>query len=111
MSYGLPVFRTPQVILFSSDLPGAAAFYTGLGFTQTFRTPADGEPIHVDLVLDGHKLGIASVTSTPSNSSSRPRESHGHFGRHLMTVPLGKGGQVQAWVWAWVRMAARAWVT
>ena len=43
MSYGLPVFRTPQVILFSSDLPRAAAFYTGLGFTETSRTPADGE--------------------------------------------------------------------
>jgi catechol 2,3-dioxygenase-like lactoylglutathione lyase family enzyme len=65
----MSIFRAPQVILFSDDLPRAAAFYTRLGFTETFRVPADGEPIHVDLVLDGYKIGIASVAST--------REDHG----------------------------------
>jgi catechol 2,3-dioxygenase-like lactoylglutathione lyase family enzyme len=40
-------FRSPQVILLSDDLPRAAAFYEGLGFVETFRTPADGGPIHV----------------------------------------------------------------
>jgi hypothetical protein len=35
------MFRTPQVILFSEDVPRAAAFYAGLGFTETFRVPAD----------------------------------------------------------------------
>jgi hypothetical protein len=43
---GVPVFRSPQVILLSDDLPPAAAFYESLGFVETFRTPADGEPIH-----------------------------------------------------------------
>jgi catechol 2,3-dioxygenase-like lactoylglutathione lyase family enzyme len=65
----MSIFRAPQVILFSDDLPRAAAFYIRLGFTETFRVPADGEPIHVDLVLDGYKIGIASVAST--------REDHG----------------------------------
>jgi hypothetical protein len=37
-------FRAAQVILFSDDLPRAVACYSRLGFTGTFRTPADGEP-------------------------------------------------------------------
>lgn len=68
----MPVFRTPQVILFSEDLPRAVAFYTGLGFTETFRTPADGEPIHVDLVLDGYKIGISSGASTRDDHGLDP---------------------------------------
>lgn len=56
----MPAFRSPQVILLSDDLPRAAAFYEGLGFVETFRTPADGGPIHVDLALDGYRIGIVS---------------------------------------------------
>lgn len=62
-------FRSPQLVLFSDDLTRAVAFYNRLGFRETFRVPTDGEPIHVDLVLDGYKIGIASVAST--------REDHG----------------------------------
>jgi glyoxylase I family protein len=60
----MSIFRAPQVILFSDDLPRAVAFYSRLGFSETFRVPSDGEPIHVDLALDGYKIGIASVAST-----------------------------------------------
>jgi len=63
------VFREPQVVLLSEDLEAAAAFYAGLGFEEVFRTPKDGPPIHVDLVLDGYRLGIATADST--------REDHG----------------------------------
>jgi glyoxylase I family protein len=65
-------FREPQVILFSNDVPRAAAFYSGLGFTETFRVPADGEPIHMDLVLDGYKIGIASVASSRDDHGLDP---------------------------------------
>jgi hypothetical protein len=41
------------------------------------RLPTEGDPIHVDLVLDGHKIGIASVTST--------RQEHG-----LESIPEGQ---------------------
>jgi catechol 2,3-dioxygenase-like lactoylglutathione lyase family enzyme len=78
------MFRSPQVILFSEDVPRAAAFYTRLGFTETFRVPAEGEPIHVDLVLDGYKVGIASVAST--------RDDHG-----LDPVPEGQRAAVILW--------------
>jgi glyoxylase I family protein len=80
----MSTFRSPQVILLSEDVARAAAFYAGLGFTETFRVPADGEPIHVDLALDGYKIGIASVTSA--------RDDHG-----LDPVPHGQRAAVILW--------------
>lgn len=78
------MFRDPQVILFSENLPRAVAFYSSLGFTETFRVPTEGEPIHVDLVLDGYKIGIASVAST--------RDDHG-----LDPVAEGQRAAVVLW--------------
>ncbi|MFG1870771.1 VOC family protein [Micromonospora arborensis] len=78
------MFRSPQVILFSEDVSRAAKFYASLGFTETFRVPVEGEPIHVDLVLDGYKIGIASVAST--------RDDHG-----LDPVPEGQRAAVILW--------------
>jgi catechol 2,3-dioxygenase-like lactoylglutathione lyase family enzyme len=66
------MFRSPQVILFSNDVLRAAKFYAGLGFTETFRVPTDAEPIHVDLELDGYKIGIASVASTRDDHGLDP---------------------------------------
>jgi glyoxylase I family protein len=80
----MSIFRTPQVILFSEDLPRAVAFYTRLGFVETFRVPAEGDPIHVDLALDGYKVGIASVAST--------RDDHG-----LDPIPEGQRAAVILW--------------
>jgi glyoxylase I family protein len=78
------VFREPQVVLFSQDVTRAAAFYERLGFVEAFRVPTEGEPIHVDLVLDGYRLGIASVAST--------RDDHG-----LDPVPQGQRAAVVVW--------------
>jgi glyoxylase I family protein len=65
-------FREPQVILFSDDIPRILEFYTKLGFTETFRVPAEGEPIHVDLALDGYKIGFASVDSARDHHGLNP---------------------------------------
>ncbi|MEV4654764.1 VOC family protein [Micromonospora sp. NPDC049301] len=78
------MFRTPQVILFSADVPRAVRFYSRLGFTETFRVPVEGDPIHIDLVLDGYKIGVASVAST--------RDDHG-----LDPVPEGQRAAVILW--------------
>jgi catechol 2,3-dioxygenase-like lactoylglutathione lyase family enzyme len=56
-------FIAPEVILFSSDVERAAGFYKQLGFAETFRVPQEGTPIHVDLQLDGYKIGFASIDS------------------------------------------------
>jgi glyoxylase I family protein len=57
------VFRSPQINLYVDDLPRSVAFYERLGFAETFRTPVEGTPIHVELVLDGFTIGIADVVS------------------------------------------------
>jgi catechol 2,3-dioxygenase-like lactoylglutathione lyase family enzyme len=80
----MPIFRSPQVILFSENVPRAVAFYTRLGFSETFRVPKEGEPIHVDLALDDYTIGIASVDST--------RDDHG-----LNPVPKGQRAAVILW--------------
>ncbi|UQU62921.1 VOC family protein [Couchioplanes caeruleus] len=68
----MAIFRTPQIVLFSEDLPRAVTFYAGLGFEEVFRAPAEGEPIHVDLVLDGYRIGIASGASTRDDHGLDP---------------------------------------
>jgi catechol 2,3-dioxygenase-like lactoylglutathione lyase family enzyme len=65
-------FRSPQVILISENVPRAVDFYAQLGFTEVFRVPTEGEPIHVDLILDGYRLGIASATSTRDDHGLNP---------------------------------------
>ena len=57
------MFRSPQINLYVAELARSVAFYERLGFAETFRTPEDGPPIHVELVLDGFTIGIADVES------------------------------------------------
>jgi catechol 2,3-dioxygenase-like lactoylglutathione lyase family enzyme len=54
---------SPQVNIYSEDVVRSVDFYRRLGFEETFRTPREGAPIHVELVLDGFKVGIAAVSS------------------------------------------------
>jgi catechol 2,3-dioxygenase-like lactoylglutathione lyase family enzyme len=58
--------------LYSRNLPRALAFYSQLGFVETFRTPSSGEPSHVQLKLDGFTLGIATVEAAREHHRLRP---------------------------------------
>jgi len=78
------VYSRPQTNLYSADVGRAVAFYERLGFVATFRTPSEGTPIHVELVLDGFTLGIADVESA--------RRDHG-----LDVTSDGRGGEVCVW--------------
>jgi lactoylglutathione lyase len=55
------MFRDPQVNYYVRDVDGCARFYRDLGFTETFRTPRDGTPVHVELHLGELTLGLAAV--------------------------------------------------
>jgi catechol 2,3-dioxygenase-like lactoylglutathione lyase family enzyme len=66
------MFRAPQVTLYSRDLPHALDFYTSLGFVEAFRYPSDGQPEHVELLLDGFNLGIATVETARENHGLTP---------------------------------------
>jgi len=58
------MFRDPQINLYVADVDASRRFYGELfGFTETFRTPPDGEPIHVEMRLGTLTLGVASIES------------------------------------------------
>jgi catechol 2,3-dioxygenase-like lactoylglutathione lyase family enzyme len=79
------VFSTPQVNIYSQDVLRAVELYRRAGFRETFRTPR-GTPIHVELELDGFKLGIASAASAAAD-----------HGLDLDLDPPGRGMEITLW--------------
>jgi catechol 2,3-dioxygenase-like lactoylglutathione lyase family enzyme len=65
-------FRNPQINVYSHDVPRLVAFYEGLGFRETFRTPEASTPIHVELRLDQFTLGLASVEAVIADHGLNP---------------------------------------
>jgi catechol 2,3-dioxygenase-like lactoylglutathione lyase family enzyme len=64
------VFHSPQINLYVRDVEASVRFYRDLfGFSETFRTPEQGPPIHVELGLEELTLGLAAIESV--------REIHG----------------------------------
>lgn len=52
---------TPLVNLIADEVLPSVEFYTRhLGFTETFRTPRDDIPVHVELVLGTLKIAISA---------------------------------------------------
>jgi catechol 2,3-dioxygenase-like lactoylglutathione lyase family enzyme len=80
------VFTAAQVNVYASDVERSVAFYRGLGFAETFRTPAEGPPAHVELALGGMTLGVASVEAA--------RADHG---LDLDLARPGRGMEVAVW--------------
>jgi predicted enzyme related to lactoylglutathione lyase len=61
-----------MINLYSRDLSRAVAFYSNLGFVETFRTPASGEPVHIELTKDGFIPGIATMEAAKEQHGLRP---------------------------------------
>ncbi len=81
-----PKFVNPAINYYVDDVETAVRFYTEhFGFIETFRTPQQGKPMHVELTLGSFILGLASKESAQSM--------HG--------LPLGPGGspRVELVVW------------
>jgi lactoylglutathione lyase len=58
----LTVFVTGFVNLYTRDIEAGLHFYRDLlGFAETFRTPADGIPEHVELQLGAFMVGLGTV--------------------------------------------------
>jgi catechol 2,3-dioxygenase-like lactoylglutathione lyase family enzyme len=68
----MPTFKDPMINLYSRDLAGAVAFYSELGFVEIFRTPASGEPVHIELTKDGFTLGIATLEAAKEQHGLQP---------------------------------------
>lgn len=58
-------FNRPQINLYVNDVELSSQFYVKmLGFKETFRTPKEGRPVHIELTLDNFILGVAHVSET-----------------------------------------------
>jgi predicted enzyme related to lactoylglutathione lyase len=68
----MTTFRSPMINLYSRDLSRAAEFYSKVGFVEAFRTPTSGEPVHIELTMDGFTLGIATLEAAKEQHSLRP---------------------------------------
>ncbi len=56
------MFKTGFVNLYTADIEAALRFYRDLlGFRETFRTPRQGVPEHVELRLNDFSLGLGTV--------------------------------------------------
>jgi lactoylglutathione lyase len=56
------MFETALVNLYTHDIEAGLHFYRDLlGFSETFRTPEDGVPEHVELQLNGFVIGLGTA--------------------------------------------------
>src|SRR6266536_210944 len=56
------MFETAFPQLYTQDIEAALRFYRDqFGFVETFRTPADGVPEHVELRLGDFLIGLGTV--------------------------------------------------
>jgi lactoylglutathione lyase len=56
------MFVTGLVNLYTRDIEAGLHFYGDLlGFSETFRTPTEGIPEHVELRLNGLTVGLGTV--------------------------------------------------
>jgi hypothetical protein len=70
--YHMPTFIGSKINLYSLDLPRAIAVYSEMGFAETFRTPATGEPVHVELKLHGFTLDGESRATWIADPGGNP---------------------------------------
>lgn len=56
------MFAAALVNLYTHDIEAGLRFYRDLlGFEETFRSPSEGRPEHVELQLNGFTLGLGTV--------------------------------------------------
>ena len=66
------MFRSPAINIYSHDVLRLVGFYESLGFRETFRTPEEGAPVHVEVALDGFTIGIAAVDVAAADHGLSP---------------------------------------
>lgn len=66
------IFRNPMINMYSHDVVRLAGFYQRLGFRETFRTPEQGAPVHVEISLEPFKIGIASIDAAIADHGLSP---------------------------------------
>jgi uncharacterized glyoxalase superfamily protein PhnB len=70
---GRCVIQAIDMTLYSLDIERALTFYRGFGFVEAFRYPAEGPPHHVELTLNGFRLGIADIAKASADHGFTPQ--------------------------------------
>lgn len=82
--YSARVFDAALVNLYTRDIEAAVRFYRDLlGLAETFRTPREGVPEHVEFRVGGFTLGLGSV-----EAASRVHGVDAEPGRPAMALVL-----------------------
>jgi lactoylglutathione lyase len=67
------MFEAALVNLYTRDIEAGIRFYRDLlGFEETFRTPAEGVPSHVELRLGGFTVGLGTVEAARREHGVEP---------------------------------------
>jgi uncharacterized glyoxalase superfamily protein PhnB len=78
-------YSDPSVNFFVRDVERAVRFYIDLlGFTETFRTPREGIPVHVEMRLGQFTLAVTSIDAAQAD--------HG-----LVVNPSSPSAELVAW--------------
>jgi len=64
--------QSPMINIYTRDVSTLVRFYERLGFHETFRTPNDGMPVHVEVRLDDFTIGIASSDAAIADHGLSP---------------------------------------
>lgn len=81
-------YTDPAINYYVEDVEIAVRFYVEhFGFTETFRTPKQGQPIHVEVRLGHLILGLASRAA----------------GQSMHGLPLGPGGFPRGELVVWTK--------
>jgi hypothetical protein len=65
------MFQNPMISIYSHEVMQLVRFYEGLGLRETFRTPKQGTPVHVEVSLDRFKIPEAALARQSSLASLR----------------------------------------
>jgi predicted enzyme related to lactoylglutathione lyase len=77
------LFQDPSINILSRDVQRLTSFYERLGFRETFRTPEEGSPTHVEVTLDHFTIGISSVDAAIKDHGLNP-----NLGGHPVSILL-----------------------
>jgi catechol 2,3-dioxygenase-like lactoylglutathione lyase family enzyme len=70
-------FLSVMTNLYAADMERSVAFYRDrLGGTQTFRTPAEGVPVHAEFRIGDVILAISSRDAVPRQGLPEPTAGH-----------------------------------
>jgi len=66
------MFQSPSINIVTHNVDRLVGFYERLGFRETYRTPKEGAPAHVELTLDKFTIGISPVEAAVSHHGLNP---------------------------------------